>query len=389
MKITRTLAATCGVAVLGIAGPALSAANATAASSKIVGHVYVNDNTAGTNTIGAFNRHADGSLTPEAGSPFAIGGAGSGAGTGSQGALQTSPDGKYLLAVDAGSNQISVARINADGSVTAVGTPISSGGIKPVSIGVTARAKRRDLVYVANAGVGGSNYTGFTIGGAGGLRPLTDSTIALPDAALPGDILFNGDGTRAAGTLVGSGLIDSYVVSDDGRLLASPGSPYPSQGPGPIGAEFSPTNPSQLFVSNAHGGANNGTVSTFNDSRDGALSSVANGPFADEQTAPCWVEVTHDGRFLFTSNTAVPSISRYSIAKDGTLTLLGSTPLNATTEKGPVDLRLSPNGQNLYVVDGGGVAVSSFAVRGGALTPLTSSPTALPVGSAPVGIVVD
>ncbi len=35
------------------------------------GHVYVNDNTSGTNTIGAFDRHADGTLTPEAGSPFA------------------------------------------------------------------------------------------------------------------------------------------------------------------------------------------------------------------------------------------------------------------------------------------------------------------------------
>jgi len=30
----------------------------------VVGHVYVNDNTAGTNTIGAFDRHADGTLTP-------------------------------------------------------------------------------------------------------------------------------------------------------------------------------------------------------------------------------------------------------------------------------------------------------------------------------------
>ena len=33
----------------------------------VVGHVYVNDNTAGTNTIAAFNRHADGTLTPVAG----------------------------------------------------------------------------------------------------------------------------------------------------------------------------------------------------------------------------------------------------------------------------------------------------------------------------------
>jgi len=46
-----------------------AAAAASTGSSPVVGHVYVNDNTAGTNTIGAFDRHADGSLTPEAGSP--------------------------------------------------------------------------------------------------------------------------------------------------------------------------------------------------------------------------------------------------------------------------------------------------------------------------------
>ena len=52
-----------------------AAASASTGSSPVVGHVYVNDNTAGTNTIGAFDRHADGSLTPEAGSPFTAGGA--------------------------------------------------------------------------------------------------------------------------------------------------------------------------------------------------------------------------------------------------------------------------------------------------------------------------
>jgi len=45
------------------------------------------------------------------GSPFAAGGAGTGTGIGSQGALQISSDGRYLLAVDAGSNEISVLRI--------------------------------------------------------------------------------------------------------------------------------------------------------------------------------------------------------------------------------------------------------------------------------------
>ena len=61
-----------------------------------------NDNTKGTNTIGAFNRHADGTLTPEAGSPFAAGGAGTGTGLADQGAIQITPDGRFLIAADAG-----------------------------------------------------------------------------------------------------------------------------------------------------------------------------------------------------------------------------------------------------------------------------------------------
>src|SRR6185369_1870460 len=109
---------------------------AQAAPSDVVGHAYVNDNTAGVNTVAGFDRHADGSLTPMAGSPFSIGGAGLGAGLGSQGAIQASPDGRFLLAVDAGSNQISVLRLTDRGVPRLVGAPVSSGGVQPVSVAI-------------------------------------------------------------------------------------------------------------------------------------------------------------------------------------------------------------------------------------------------------------
>jgi 6-phosphogluconolactonase len=159
-----------------VAGSALAAGGASAAPG-VVGHLYVNDNTAGVNTIGAFDRHADGTLTPLPGSPFVAGGAGTGHGIGSQGALQMTADGRYLLAVDAGSNQISVLRIKHDGGLEPVGGgPVGSGGVEPVSIAVHS-----GLVYVANAGNGGSNYTGFTLNPGGHLRPIAGSTVPLPD----------------------------------------------------------------------------------------------------------------------------------------------------------------------------------------------------------------
>src|SRR6476660_7514896 len=41
----------------------LTAGAAFAAGSATIGHVYVNNNTAGRNTVAGFDRHADGSLT--------------------------------------------------------------------------------------------------------------------------------------------------------------------------------------------------------------------------------------------------------------------------------------------------------------------------------------
>jgi 6-phosphogluconolactonase (cycloisomerase 2 family) len=359
------------------------AAGGASAASDVVGHLYVNDNTAGVNTIGAFDRHADGSLTPIAGSPFAIGGTGTGHSIGSQGALQQTSDGKYLIAVDSGSNQLSVLRIENDGALRPVGGgPVSSGGTEPVSIAVNG-----SLVYVANAGAGGSNYTGFTINPGGHLRALAGSTVALPDSASPGDVLFNADGTRLVGTRVGTSQIDSFVVGSNGLLTAAAGSPFEAQGQGPFGSEFRPTNPTQLFVSNAHDGAGNGTVSAFTDGVDGSLASIGASPFADQQTAPCWVEISHDGAFLFAVNTASDSISRYAIGADGSLALLGSTALG-TTGASAFDARLSPDGTTLSVVESGAAQVASFSVHGGSLTALPSSPTPLPAGATGFGIVV-
>src|SRR6266704_5132600 len=319
-----------------------ASASAAAQASPVVGHVYVNDNTAGTNTIGAFDRHADGTLTPGAGSPFAAGGAGTGAGLASQGALQISPDGRFLIAADAGSSQISVLRIKPDGSLRLVSHGVvSSGGVLPVSVAI-----HDGLVYVANSGNGGSNYTGFRLRPNGRLQPIAGSTVALPDGSQPGDVLFSGDGAKLAGTRVGTSQIDSFTVGSGGLLTAAPGSPFPAQGLGPFGSEFRPTNPGQLFVSNAHDGAGAGTVSAFRDSANGTLTSIGSSPFADNQTAPCWVEITPDGRFLFTTNTASGTVSRYRIAPGGVLRLLGSTPTRGTS-LGVVDLRLSPDGRFL------------------------------------------
>jgi len=391
MGLIRRITAASVLLGLGVAGSIAVAGSATAVATGDghgcgdgyrCGYVYVNDNTTGTNTIAGFLRHPDGSLTPLPGSPFPAGGAGTGSGIGSQGALQQTSDGRYLMAVDAGSNQVSVLKIASGGGLSLVGSPVFSGGTMPVSIAV-----HQSLVYVANAS-GPPNFTGFTISPAGALTPLAGSTVTLPSGSLPGDVLFNATGAVLAGTLVDSSQIVTFTVGSGGLLTPAPGSPFAAQATGPFGSEFRPTNPSQLFVSNAHAGANLGTVSAFRVAADGTLTSIGASPFADLQTAPCWVEITRSGRFLFTVNTAVPSISSYAISPGGSLRLLGSTVFNFPTGLGPEDARLSPDGKILYVVDTGAGKVSAFKVRNGSLTELPSSPTSLPAAAAPFGIVV-
>jgi hypothetical protein len=359
------------IAALALAGPAF------ASRSAVLGHVYVDDNTAGSNAISGYDRLADGRLSPIPGSPFFAGGAGTGTSIPSQGAIQVSSDGRYVLAVDAGSSQISVLRIRPDGTLRLVGDGVvDSHGSDPVSI-----AEHDGLVYVANAGAGDSNYTGFVLSRGGHLLYLPGSTFALPDAAQPGDVLFNSTGTNLVGARVGTSQIDTFRVGEFGRLIPAPGSPFSAQGPGPFGSEFSPTDPTQLFVSNAHGGTNAGTVSAFTVAGDGTLSSIGASPFADNQTAACWIEITHDGRFLFTVNTASADISSYAIARKGTLTLLGNTTpggLGAASE----DARLSRDGADLYVNETGAGVIGEFAVNDGALTPIGTVPVSTGDGAA-------
>jgi 6-phosphogluconolactonase (cycloisomerase 2 family) len=362
-------------------------------ASRVVGHVYVNDNNAPANGVAGLDRHADGTLTAMSGSPFAAGGSGTGSSDASQGSLQLSDDGRYLLAVDAGSNQISVLRIKHDGSLQpAGGSPFSSNGVDPVSIAV-----HHDLVYVANAGPGSStgdtNYTGFRLDHGGRLSPIPDSTYVLPDDSKPGQVLFDRDGRKLVGTRIVTSLIDSFTVGHDGRLTAAPGSPYdaqafsPPQGWGQLGAEFSPTHPNELFVTDAHtaagGGAFPGLVSSFTVARDGALTPLG-APVANDGGAACWIELSRNGRFAFVVNTGSKTVSSYSIGAGGSLTFLDSV---GGVGAGAEDARLSPDGSTLWVVGSGTDTVTGFAVHGGTLTPLVS--IAGPAGAKPSGIVVN
>lgn len=390
MHPLRRIAALLGVASLLLVGSLASTHSAFAAQPTVVGHVYVNLNTS-PNAIAAFDRHADGSLTSTPGSPFSTGG--TGLALPSQGALQRSSDGKYLLAVNAGSSQISVLSIKNDGSLKLVNVaPEPYGATAPTTIAVWG-----NNVVVGNDGdaiTGGAKYVAFTINSGGKLTP-TGWSYALPTGTVVADVLFSPDGQHLIGNRENTSLIDSFTPGPNGTFVPATGSPFnnPTGYYGPFGSQFNPASPDQLYISNAHtmagGGVTPGTVSAFNVAGDGTFSEIGAAPYAtDGQTATCWVAITHSGQYLYGVNTGSSSVSAFSINGDGSLSLIGSsTPVGGT---GALDIGIAPGDGYAYVVERGSNQVVGLSINGdGSLSLLPSSPTALPTSGAAFGIVVD
>src|SRR5262245_22292745 len=127
------------VTALAVVGGVLLMAPAAALAS---GTVYVSTNAAGANAVRMFDQGPGGALTP-AGS-IGTGGAGTGAGLGTQGAVTLSADGRWLLVVNAGSDNLTLFRVGDDGSLTRRQV-VDSHGDGPVSV-----TKWGSLVYVVH-----------------------------------------------------------------------------------------------------------------------------------------------------------------------------------------------------------------------------------------------
>jgi 6-phosphogluconolactonase len=342
------------------------------------GAVYVLTNQA-SNTVAAFRRNANGMLTPAG--EFPTGGAGDPTPQppdpttdplASQGALVISHGKRFLIAVNAGSNQISVLKIKKN-ELQLVDV-VDSGGIRPISL-----ALHDDLLYVLNEG-GTPNITGFDFDEDGTLTPLPGSTRPMIGgvAADPAQIGFSRDGDLLVVTEKSGNRINTYTINDDG--LPSPPMDNASNGTTPFGFAFN--NAGTLVVSEAFGGAaNQSAASSYSASDDGTLS-VISGSAPNSQTASCWVVIANNGKFAFVSNTASGTISSYHInAEDGSLTLLNPVAADTGTGSAPIDMALSNNSRILFVLLAGTQSVASFRVwRNGNLTPVDTA-GGLPVGA--------
>ncbi|MGQ0649296.1 MAG: lactonase family protein [Gemmatimonadaceae bacterium] len=337
------------------------------AAAAAVGQVYTASNSPAGNAILAFDRAADGSLTP-AGS-YATGGTGTGAGLGNQGGLIIAGNGRYLLAVNAASHDVTSFLIRPNGSLERVGT-WGSGGTQPISLTESGR-----IVYVLNAG-GSGGITGFTFVG-GRLSMIAGSTRPLSTAAAgAAQVEFAASGRVLIVTEKATNSISTYTV-DAGGMATGP-TVFASNGQTPFGFGVSR---GTLVVSEAFGGAPDASaVSSYEIGRTGSLRLVS-GSVGTTETAACWIVITGDGRFAYTTNTGSGSISGYALT-GATLTLLDADGVTATTDAGPIDLAFSRNSQFVYSLNSFANTVTGFAVgAGGDLTPVAAGAGGLPAGA--------
>jgi 6-phosphogluconolactonase (cycloisomerase 2 family) len=343
--------------LLGLAGAPAPAASGGA------GAVYALTNAAAGNAVVAYDRAGDGALIPAG--IFPTGGAGTGAGLGSQGAVVVTEDRRFLFAVNAGSNSISSFRVQPDGLELA-GT-IGSGGATPTSV-----TYARGLLYVLNAGAP-NNITGFTVDTKGRLSALADSTRPLSAASTsPAQVGFSDDGGALIVTERATNRVDFYTVGEDG--LATGPFVQPSSGPTPFG--FAVDKRNSLFVSEAGAG---GGASTYRIG-DADLTPVSS-MLMTGQRAACWAVVTKNGRYGYVTNAGTGNISGFAIATDGSAALLDPSGVTAITGGNPTDAAISHDGQYLYARVAAIASIAIFRINAdGSLTALpflTGTPAGL------------
>jgi 6-phosphogluconolactonase (cycloisomerase 2 family) len=309
------------------------------AKNGVIGAVYTMTNDPAGNAVLQYNRRADGSLRYRG--SYDTGGLGSGDGLGNQGGVVISDNGRWLLVVNAGSNEVSVFAVGKR-RLTLTDTE-HSGGVRPVSVAI------RSSVALSAVSTG------------------------------PAQVSFSPDGRSVVVTEKATDTIAVFSLDADG--YAGPGVFNPSEGQTPFAFDFGKRD--QLFVSEAFGAADDaGAVSSYQLLGDGTLRTIA-ASVPNTETAPCWLMVTKGGRYAFTTNTPDDSLSAYAIEFDGEISLVD--PDGRTGEPGPgtrpLDMDLSGDGRHLYTLNVGNGTISTFRVGSDGSLAETST-----VGGVPMGV---
>ena len=358
LKVTRSLLMfAVGV---GAALPTL----ASAQSKDAAGAVFVMNNDANENEVIAFERGANGTLRESV--SYDTHGRGSGGITDpleSQGSLTLSHDRSLLLAVNAGSGDITIFNVHKSGALSFLSkTP--SGGAQPSAI-----AEFNGLVYVLNSGGAGS-LVGFNLNNGGQLRPIKNSTAFLTGTTTGGaSLAFSPDGQFLVVTERIANNIDVFHVQHDGTL--SPIVVNANPAPGTFSVAFAPNGAAIVSETGPAGVANGSAISSYKVNSDGTVTAITHS-LATFAAGNCWDAITPDGARVYVSNSGSDNISGFNIGKDGTLTPIAGTVLgNNPSGSHNVDIAVSGDGRFVYTINSQSGNIGIFAInQDGTLTSL-------------------
>lgn len=328
------------------------------------GAVYTLTNDVNGNAVVAFRRATDGSLT-RIGS-FTTGGKGIGGTVDplfSQYSVILDDDHRSLFAVDAGSNQVTSFHINDRGSLTRVGS-VPSHGVSPISL-----AMHGPLLYVLNSG--DNTVSGFLIIGNALLLPLVHSTRSLASGANgAAAIKFTPDGRHVIVSERVSNRFEVFPVQFDGRL----GDPVVSPASGGASFGFDVTSHNQPIVSETQG-----SLSSYALSTRGALTPIT-ASISTGGAAACWVTITENGRFAYTTNAGSNFVAGFAVDASGHLTALN--PGGKTGDVGagasPIDLD-HVESRFLYTLEAARGTIGAFAIHSdGSLAARADTPAGAP-----------
>ncbi len=333
--------------------------------------VYIMSNDAVSNGIIEYTRSTTtGALT--AFGEYPTGGAGTGMGLASQGALIFDATSNHFFAVNAGDSSISELALDVNGSIHLLSS-VPSGGTAPISLTLSGAT-----LYVLNAGSAtvAANISGFTVD-PGGLIPIPSSTQPLSSAQPgPEQISFVQNGSVLVVTEKGANNIDTFVVSAG---VAAPGV-FTSAGTAMAPYGFGVSGTGLLVVSQAT--ATTG-ASSYSVSATGAVTTDT-AFVADGQVAACWVAIVNDMAYVLNAHNA--TISAYTITPATGAIALAGTGVAAMTGTGPTDIAASPDGAFLYTRNGAGQSISSWPIANDGTLGTTTTFAGSPAASA--GLVV-
>ena len=301
------------------------------------------------NAVIMFSRDAHGALTLVG--SFATGGDG-GLRSGppdplkSQGSLMLTQNGKWLLAVNAGSNSVSVFQVKNNG-LTLTDTE-SSGGSFPVSLTISGNE-----VFVLNGGT--PNISGFNLSNSGKITAISGSTIALPSTGTSASYLytqigFDNSGKWLAVSDLGDNMILTYAVNSG---VPSDLQTFASSQPAPFGFIFDARN-NLLSVQAA-----NSAVSSYSISHGGMLSPIVEA-FNPTSVSACWIveDQTDD---LYTTNPGTNNISSYEDSSNsGNVGWLNASAATGITT---IDEGITNDGGFLYAL-APGVGIDGYRISG-------------------------